>query len=56
MSYDPIIIASVARTPIGGFQGDFGSLTAPQLAGAAIKAAVERSGISGDQVQELIFG
>src|SRR4051794_8355225 len=56
MSYDPIIIASVARTPVGGFQGDFTSLTAPQLAGAAIKAAVERSGISGDQVQELIFG
>jgi len=56
MSYDPIVIVSVARTPIGGFQGDFTSLTAPQLAGAAIKAAVERSGISGDQVQELIFG
>ena len=56
MSYDPVIIASVARTPIGGFQGDFTSLTAPQLAGAAVQKALERSRISGDQVQELIFG
>jgi acetyl-CoA C-acetyltransferase len=56
MSYDPIVIVAAARTPIGGFQGDFTNLTAPQLAGTAIKAAIERSGISGDKVQELIFG
>lgn len=56
MNQDPIVIASVARTPIGGFQGDFSSLTAPQLAGFAVKAAVERAGISGDQVQELVLG
>src|SRR5574343_188207 len=43
---DPIVIVSAARTPMGGFQGDFASLTAAQLGGIAIKAAVE----------EVIFG
>ena len=56
MSQDPIVIVSVARTPMGGFQGDFASLSAPQLAGVAVKAAVERTGIAGDQVQELVLG
>jgi len=56
MSKDPIVIASAARTPMGGFQGDFASLTAPQLAGVAVKAAVERAGIAGAQVQELVLG
>jgi acetyl-CoA C-acetyltransferase len=56
MSQDQIVIASVARTPMGGFQGDFASLTAPQLAGVAVKAAVERAGIAGEQVQELVLG
>ena len=37
---DPIVIVSAARTPMGGFQGDFASLTAPQLGGVAIKAAI----------------
>ena len=36
---DPIVIVSAVRTPMGGFQGDFASLTAPQLGSAAIKAA-----------------
>ena len=53
---DPIVIVSAARTPMGGFQGDFTSLTAPQLGGVAIKAAVERAGLPADAVQELIFG
>ena len=56
MSHDPIVIVSVARTPIGGFQGDFSSMSAPQLAGVAVKAAVERAGITGEQIQELILG
>ncbi len=56
MSHDPIVIASVARTPIGGFQGDFAGLTAPQLAGVAIQAAVARAGMAADQVQELVLG
>ncbi|WP_374486346.1 acetyl-CoA C-acetyltransferase [Zoogloea sp.] len=53
---DPIVIVSAARTPMGGFQGDFASLTAAQLGSAAIKAAVERAGISAEAVEEVIFG
>jgi len=40
---DPIVIVSAARTPMGGFQGDFNSLTASQLGATAIAAAVERA-------------
>ncbi|HJW03392.1 MAG TPA: acetyl-CoA C-acetyltransferase [Azospira sp.] len=53
---DPIVIVSVARTPMGGFQGDFNSLAAPQLGAVAIKAAVERAGIKAEQVEEVVFG
>ncbi len=53
---DPIVIVSAARTPMGAFQGDFASLAAHDLGGAAIKAAVERAGISGDVVNEVLFG
>jgi acetyl-CoA C-acetyltransferase len=42
---DSIVIVSAARTPMGSFQGDFASLAAHDLGGAAIKAAVERAGI-----------
>ena len=53
---DPIVIVSAARTPMGGFQGDFASLTAPQLGAVAIKAAVERAGIDAAKVEEVVFG
>mgnify|MGYP000529423776 CR=1 FL=1 len=53
---DPIVIVSAARTPMGGFQGDFAGLTAPQLGSTAIKAAVERAGISAETIEEVIFG
>ncbi|MGL1834014.1 acetyl-CoA C-acetyltransferase [Rhodocyclaceae bacterium SMB388] len=53
---DPIVIVSAARTPMGGFQGDFASVTAPQLGAVAIRAAVERAGIKPEQVEEVIFG
>ncbi len=53
---DPIVIVSAARTPMGGFQGDFNALTAAQLGGVAIKAAVERAGIAAETVEEVIFG
>ena len=53
---DPIVIVSAARTPMGAFQGDFASLSAHDLGGTAIKAAVERAGISGDAVNEVLFG
>ena len=53
---DPIVIVGSARTPIGAFQGDFKDLTAPQLGAAAIRASIERAGISSDAVDEVLFG
>jgi acetyl-CoA C-acetyltransferase len=53
---DPIVIVSAVRTPMGGFQGELKSLTAPQLGATAIKAAVERAGVASDAVDEVLFG
>ncbi|WP_418318486.1 acetyl-CoA C-acyltransferase [Piscinibacter sakaiensis] len=53
---DPIVIVSAARTPIGGLLGDFSSLPAHKLGAVAIKAAVERAGIPGDAVNEVLMG
>ncbi len=53
---DPVVIVGAARTPMGGFQGDFASLAAHDLGGAAIKAAVERAGIKPELVTEVLFG
>jgi acetyl-CoA C-acetyltransferase len=51
----PVIVAG-ARTPIGKLLGALAPLTAPQLAGAAITAALNRAGLSGNQVDAVIFG
>ncbi|MGF6513748.1 acetyl-CoA C-acetyltransferase [Pseudomonas sp. BT76 TE3572] len=56
ISNDPIVIVSAVRTPMGGFQGELKSLTAPQLGAAAIRAAVERAGVAPDAVEEVLFG
>ena len=53
---DPIVILGAARTPMGAFQGDFTALAAHDLGGAAIKAAVERSGVDPKSVDEVLFG
>jgi acetyl-CoA C-acetyltransferase len=53
---DSIVIVSAARTPMGAFQGDFSGLAAHDLGGAAIKASVERAGIQGATVNEVLFG
>jgi acetyl-CoA C-acetyltransferase len=53
---DPVVIVSAVRTPMGGFQGDLKSLTAPQLGAAAIRAAVERAGVKPADVEEVLFG
>jgi acetyl-CoA C-acetyltransferase len=53
---DPIVIASAARTPIGGMLGDFAGLQAWQLGATAIRAAVERAGIDGKDVDEVLMG
>ena len=55
-SNDPIVIVGAARTPMGGFQGDFASVTASDLGAVAIKAAVERAGIKPSDVDKTIFG
>ena len=53
---DAIVIVSAARTPIGGLLGDFSSLTAWELGAVAIRAAVQRAGVPGDAVDEVLFG
>lgn len=56
MSTDSIVIVSAARTPIGGLLGDFSGLAAHQLGAVAIKAALERAGVPGDAVNEVLMG
>lgn len=53
---DPIVIVSVARTPMGGMLGSLSGLAAHELGAIAIKAAVERAGIKPEQVNEVIMG
>lgn len=53
---DPIVIVGSARTAIGGFQGDLKDATAPDLGAAAIRAALDRSGVSPEAVEEVVFG
>ncbi|SDL31593.1 acetyl-CoA C-acyltransferase [Pseudomonas indica] len=53
---DSIVIVSAARTPMGGFLGDFKDVTAAELGAAAIRAAVERAGLAADAVDEVVMG
>ncbi len=53
---DPIVIVSAARTPMGGMMGSLSGLSAHELGAIVIRAAVERAGIAGDAVQEVIMG
>jgi acetyl-CoA C-acetyltransferase len=53
---DPVVIVSAARTPMAAFQGDFASVTAPQLGAIAIRAAYERAGLAPEQVEEAVMG
>ncbi|HVL19579.1 MAG TPA: acetyl-CoA C-acetyltransferase, partial [Amaricoccus sp.] len=53
---EPVVIVSAARTPMGGFQGALGTVSAPELGGAAIAAALARAGVEGDAVDELLMG
>ncbi|HEU0066111.1 MAG TPA: acetyl-CoA C-acyltransferase [Sphingomonas sp.] len=51
------VIVSTARTPIGrAYRGAFNNLPSPTLASHAIEAAVERAGIDGAEVQDVVFG
>src|SRR6185437_11565044 len=53
---DPVVIVGAARTAIGGFLGDFKDVPAPGLGAAAIRAALERAGVAGDGVDEVLMG
>ncbi len=53
---DPIVIVGAARTPMGGFLGDFKDVAAPALGARAIAAAVERAGVAPDSVDEVLMG
>jgi acetyl-CoA C-acetyltransferase len=53
---DPIVIASAARTPMGGFQGVLSDMTGPELGAVAVRAAVERAGLSSTAVDEVLMG
>ena len=53
---DPSVILSYARTPMGSFQGALSSVPATELGATAVKAAVERAGLSGEQVDKVFMG
>jgi acetyl-CoA C-acetyltransferase len=56
MTTDTIVICSFARTPMGGFQGALGSVTATNLGATAVRAAVERAGVSPQDIEQIIMG
>ncbi|HEY8250055.1 MAG TPA: acetyl-CoA C-acetyltransferase [Burkholderiales bacterium] len=56
MNPDPVVIVGLARTPMGGFQGELKGFAAPELGAAAIRASVERAKIKPEEVQEVIMG
>jgi acetyl-CoA C-acetyltransferase len=53
---DPIVILSYARTPMGSFQGALSGVSATELGATAVKAAVERAGLTGEDVDKLFMG
>ncbi|WP_340316708.1 acetyl-CoA C-acyltransferase [Rhizorhabdus argentea] len=56
MNNDPVVIASYARTPMGGFQGALAGASATQLGATAVKAAVERAGVDTSQIEQIYMG
>ncbi len=55
-SSDPVVIASYARTPMGGMLGDLSSVKSSDLGATAVKAALERAGVKGDDVNRIYMG
>ncbi|MCA1661528.1 MAG: acetyl-CoA C-acyltransferase [Novosphingobium sp.] len=53
---DPIVILSTARTPMGGMQGALADVSATDLGATAVKAAVERAGVSGEDIDRIYMG
>jgi acetyl-CoA C-acetyltransferase len=55
-AHDPIVILSYARTPMGAFQGQLAAVPATELGANAVKAAIERAGVTGEQVDKIFMG
>jgi len=53
---DPVVVASYARTPIGGFQGVLSGLKSTELGAEAVKAAVSRAGVAKDRIDRVYMG
>jgi acetyl-CoA C-acetyltransferase len=53
---DPVVILSYARTPMGGMQGALAEVSATDLGATAVKAAVERAGVSGEDIDRIYMG
>lgn len=53
---DPVVIVSIARTPMGAFQGELSGLTATDLGKTAIEEALKRSGLAANDVEDVIMG
>ena len=56
MHADPVVILSARRTPMGGFQGDFTSLSASDLGAVAVRAAVADAGLAPDRIDGAVMG
>ncbi|MFN9251633.1 MAG: acetyl-CoA C-acetyltransferase [Brevundimonas sp.] len=56
MAHPHVVIVSAARTPVGSFLGALSSLSGAQLGTLAIRAALERAGVAGEDVDEVILG
>jgi len=53
---DPVVFLSYARTPMGSMQGSLSDVSATDLGATAVKAAVERAGVSGDDIERIYMG
>ena len=53
---DPIVILSYARTPMGAFQGQLSPASATELGAEAVRAAVERAGVSPEDIEKIFMG
>ncbi|GAA3716743.1 acetyl-CoA C-acyltransferase [Oceanisphaera sediminis] len=56
MSNSEIVIVGAARTPMGALMGELGTVPAPQLGGTAIAAALQRAGVTPEQIDEVVMG
>jgi acetyl-CoA C-acetyltransferase len=56
MTTDPVVILSYARTPMGGMQGVLADVSATDLGATAVRAAVERAGVDGNDIERIYMG